>query len=168
VKGLDVFVRAAATLTGGTFHVAGEGPLRPDLERLALDLGFGDRLTLCGTVADVPGFLAGLDVAVLPSLTEGMSNALLEYMAAGRAVVATAVGGNVRLVEDGVTGLLVPPGDVDRLAAAVGRLLSDPELAARLGAAARRRVAEQHGRPAMVRRFEDFYGRLRWSTCAGC
>jgi glycosyltransferase involved in cell wall biosynthesis len=172
VKGLDVFVRAAAGVgaahPGATFHVAGEGPLRPELERLARDLGLGGRLHLCGSVADVPGFLAGLDVAVLPSLTEGMSNALLEYMAAGRAVVATAVGANARLVEDGVTGLLVPPGDAGRLAAAVGKLLSDPALAARLGAEARRRVAERHGRPAMVRRFEDFYGRLRWATCAGC
>ncbi len=161
VKGLDVFVRAAAAVGAAhpdaTFHVAGEGPLRPELERLANDVGLGGRLTLCGSVADVSGFLAGLDVAVLPSLTEGMSNALLEYMAAGRAVVASAVGGNVRLIEDGVSGLLVPPGDVGRLVAAVGRLLSDPALAARLGAAARRRVEQRYSRPAMVRRFEDFY-----------
>jgi glycosyltransferase involved in cell wall biosynthesis len=161
VKGLDVFVRAAAAVSaahpGATFHVAGEGPLRPELEKLAHGLGLGARLTLCGSVEDVPGFLAGLDVAVLPSLTEGMSNALLEYLAAGKAVVATAVGGNVRLVEDGVNGLLVPPGDADGLAAAIGRLLSDPALAARLGAEARRRVEERHGRPAMVRRFEDYY-----------
>jgi glycosyltransferase involved in cell wall biosynthesis len=161
VKGLDVFVRAAAAVSaahpGATFHVAGEGPLRPELLRLASDLGLGERVTLWGSVADVPGFLAGLDVAVLPSLTEGMSNALLEYMAAGRAIVATGVGGNVRLIEDGVNGLLVPPGDAIRLAAAVGRLLSDPALATRLGAAARRRVEECYSRPAMVRRFEAFY-----------
>lgn len=161
VKGLDVFVRAAAAVgadhPGATFHVAGEGPLRPDLERLAGEVGLGERLTLGGSVADVPGFLAGLDVAVLPSRTEGMSNALLEYMAAGRAIVASAVGGNVRLIEDGVSGLLVPPGDADRLAAAVGRLLADPALAAGLGAEARKRVEQRHGRPAMVRRFEEFY-----------
>ncbi len=164
VKGIDVFVRAAAAVGAGhpsaLFHVAGEGPRRTDLARLANDLGLGNRLTLHGSVADVPGFLAGLDVAVLPSLTEGMSNALLEYMAAGRAIVATAVGGNVRLIEDGVSGLLVPPGDVAKLAAAVSRLLSDPHLAARLGTAARRRVEKRHSRPAMVRRFEDFYQAL--------
>jgi glycosyltransferase involved in cell wall biosynthesis len=161
VKGLDVFVRAAAVVgaahPGATFHLAGEGALRSDLERLAADLGLSRRLTLRGAERDVPGFLAGLDVAVLPSLTEGMSNALMEYMAAGRAVVATAVGGNVRLIEDGVTGLLVPPGDVGQLAAAVGRLLSDPALAARLGAAARRHVEARYSRPVMVRRFEAFY-----------
>jgi starch synthase len=78
-------------------------------------------------------------------------------MAAGRAVVATAVGGNVRLIEDGVTGLLVPPNDAPRMAAAVGRLLHDPELARRLGAAARQCVEENYGRAAMVRRFEEFY-----------
>ncbi len=172
VKGLDVFVSAAAAVAsahpGATFQVAGEGPLRPELEGLARRLGLGSRLTLCGAVADVPGFLAGLDVAVLPSLTEGMSNALLEYMAAGKAIVATSVGGNVRLIEDGVNGLLVPPGDADRLAAAVARLLSDPDFAARLGSEARRRVAERHSRPAMVRRFEEFYGRLRFASCVGC
>jgi glycosyltransferase involved in cell wall biosynthesis len=161
VKGLDVFVRAApevaAAHPGASFHLAGEGPLRAELARLAHELGLGGRLALCGSVADVPGFLAGLDVAVLPSLSEGMSNALLEYMAAGRAVVATSVGGNVRLIEDGVTGLLVPPGDAPGLAAAIGRLLSDPALAARLGAAARRRVEERYSRAAMVRRFEAFY-----------
>lgn len=161
VKGLDLFVHAAAEVAaahpGATFHVAGEGPLRPELERLANDLGLGGRLFLPGSVADVPGFLAGLDVAVLPSLSEGMSNALLEYMAAGRAVVATAVGGNVRLIEDGVNGLLVPPGEPMRLAAAISRLLSDPALAARLGAAARRRAEERYSRAAMVRRFEAFY-----------
>jgi len=161
VKGLEVFVRAAAEVAaahpGASFHLAGEGPLRAELGRLADELGLGGRLALRGSVADVPAFLAGLEVAVLPSLSEGMSNALLEYMAAGRAVVATAVGGNVRLIEDGVTGLLVPPGDARGLAAAVGRLLSDPALAARLGAAARRRVEERYSRAAMVRRFETFY-----------
>jgi glycosyltransferase involved in cell wall biosynthesis len=161
VKGLDVFLRAAALVAAehpdASFHLAGEGPMRAELGRLAHDLGLGARLALWGSVADVPAFLAGLDIAVLPSLSEGMSNALLEYMAAGRAVVATAVGGNVGLIEDGVTGLLVPPGDAPRLAAAIARLLSDPVLAARLGAAARRRVEKRCGRAAMVRRFETFY-----------
>jgi glycosyltransferase involved in cell wall biosynthesis len=164
VKGLDVFARAAAEVAARhpdvSFHVAGEGPLRGVLGGLARDLGLADRFVLRGSVADVPGFLRGLEVAVLPSLSEGMSNALLEYMAAGRPVVATAVGGNVRLIEDGVTGLLVPPNDAPRLAAAVGRLLDDPAPARRLGAAARRRVEESYGRTTMVRRFEEFYRSL--------
>jgi glycosyltransferase involved in cell wall biosynthesis len=161
VKGLDVFVRAAALVRAAhpqaVFQVAGEGELRDALESQAREQGLAGRLTLPGGVADVPAFLAGLDVAVLCSHAEGMSNALLEYMAAGRAVVATAVGAAPDLIEDGRHGLLVPPGDAGRLAAAIGRLLRDPALARRLGEAARRRAFERYSREAMVRRFENFY-----------
>jgi glycosyltransferase involved in cell wall biosynthesis len=111
-------------------------------------------------VRDVPGFLGGLDVAVLPSRAEGMSNALLEYMAAGRPLVATAVGAAPDLVEDGVHGLLVPPDDPQALAEAIGALLDDPARARELGAEARRRAAEHYSREAMVRRFEEFYTSL--------
>jgi glycosyltransferase involved in cell wall biosynthesis len=161
VKGLDVFARAAAVLHAThpdvSFHVAGEGEQRPELERLAAELGLVNRFHLPGTVNDVPAFLARLNVAVLPSHSEGMSNALLEYMSAGKAIVATAVGGNVRLIENERHGLLVPAGDPGALAAAVRRLLDDGGLARRLGKAARRRVEEHYSRPAMVRRFEAFY-----------
>src|SRR5205823_12441902 len=105
-----------ATHPDVTFHVAGEGGQRPELERLLAELGLSDRFHLPGTVYDVPAFLARLDVAVLPSHSEGMSNALLEYMSAGKAIVATAVGSNVRLIEDGRHGLLVPAGDPGALA----------------------------------------------------
>jgi glycosyltransferase involved in cell wall biosynthesis len=172
VKGLDNFVRAASVLAAAhpdvTFHIAGEGPLRPDLKRLVTECGLGERIVLEGLLADVPGFLAGLDLAVLPSRSEGMSNALLEYMAAGKAIVATSVGGNPRLIDDGVHGLLVPPDDPSALTAAIGRLLSDADLAVQLGQAARRRVEERYSREAMVRRFEMFYlclmGKIRHST----
>jgi glycosyltransferase involved in cell wall biosynthesis len=161
VKGLDVLVQAAALVGAGrpdtVFAVAGEGECRQALERQVAGAGLGDRFSLPGTVRDVPAFLAGIDVAVLSSHAEGMSNAVLEYMAAGRAIVATAVGATVRLIEDGVTGVLVAPGDPARLAAAITGLLRDPARAARLGAAARRRARERHGREAMVRRFEQFF-----------
>jgi glycosyltransferase involved in cell wall biosynthesis len=161
VKGLDVFLRAAALVAQSQgdlgFAIAGEGPLRPLLENQARELGLSGCLDWAGSVTDVPAFLAGLDVAVLPSLSEGMSNALLEYMAAGKAIVATAVGGNVDLIEPGVHGLLVPPGDAPRLAAAIGELLIHPDRAARLGRNARRRAEKHYNRAAMVRRFEDFY-----------
>jgi glycosyltransferase involved in cell wall biosynthesis len=169
VKGLDVFLEAAALVRRRhpdvTFAVAGEGPLRPGLAAQAERLGV--RLELPGTVGDVPGFLAGLDLAVLPSLSEGMSNALLEYMAAGRAIVATAVGGNTTLIEEGVNGLLVPPNDPGRLAEAIGHLLDHPELAAWLGRAARRRVEERYSREVMVRRFEDLYTGLMGGASLG-
>src|SRR5207244_3660743 len=101
VKNPELFVRAAADVSRAhpeaTFRIAGEGELRPRLEGLIKELGLEDRFALPGSVADVPAFLAHLDVAVLCSRSEGMSNALLEYMAAGRAIVATAVGGNAEL-----------------------------------------------------------------------
>jgi glycosyltransferase involved in cell wall biosynthesis len=161
VKGLDVLVRAATTVSAAcpdaTFRVAGEGESRPDLERQIAERSLAGRFILPGSVRDVPAFLAGLDIAVLSSRAEGMSNAVLEYMAAGRAVVATAVGANGQLIEDGVHGLLVPPDDPARLAEAILALLRDPAWAARLGAAARQRARERYSREAMVARFEHFY-----------
>src|SRR5579883_831208 len=161
VKGLDVFVKAAARILGrqpqAVFTVAGEGELRAALEQQAAAAGLAEHFTLPGSVADMPRFLASLDVAVLCSHAEGMSNALLEYMAAGRPIVATAVGAAPELIADGIHGLLVPPGDAEKLAEAIGRLLEDRELAQRLGAAARQRAWERYSREAMVRRFEEFY-----------
>jgi glycosyltransferase involved in cell wall biosynthesis len=161
VKGLDVFLEAASQVVRHSpevvFRIAGEGELRATLEHEANRLGLKDRFQLPGSVAGVPGFLADLDVAVLSSRAEGMSNAVLEYMAAGRAIVATAVGAIPNLIENGTHGLLVPSGDADRLAVAIERLLRDPPLAMRLGEAAKQRACERFNREAMVRRFEDFY-----------
>jgi glycosyltransferase involved in cell wall biosynthesis len=170
IKGLEILVDAAAHVRTAyprvEFVVAGEGEARPTLQRQIRDMGLEDAFTLVGAVADIPEFLARLDVAVLSSWSEGMSNALLEYMAAGRPLVATAVGAAVSLVDDGVHGLLVPAGDSRGLADAIVRLLREPKLAARLGAAARRRVEEQHSRKLMVQSFEDFYCRLAGGGCA--
>jgi L-malate glycosyltransferase len=164
VKDLDLFVRAAAVVARNhpdvIFRVAGEGEQRPALEDLVRRLGLEGRFFLPGQLADTPGFLTALDVAVLCSRSEGMSNALLEYMAAGRAIVATAVGASSELIEDGVQGLLVRAGDAAGLAAAVRRLLEDPALAARLGAAARIKAEQYHSHSARARRFEAFYRTL--------
>jgi glycosyltransferase involved in cell wall biosynthesis len=165
VKGLDVLARAAGQLHSAhpnlRFRVAGEGDQRAELTRLADKCGVAESFAIAGALFDVPGFLAGLDIAVLPSRAEGMSNAVLEYMAAGRPIVATAVGATPDLIIDGEHGLLVPPEDAPALAAAIDRLLRDPELAGRLGAAARRRARARYGRAAMVRRFQEFYESLR-------
>jgi glycosyltransferase involved in cell wall biosynthesis len=134
--------------------------MRTQLESLVERLGLVGRVVLEGPVADVPGFLAGLEVAVLCSRSEGLSNAVLEYMAAGRAIVATAVGGTGGLIDDGVHGLLVPPNHPSALAEAVRRLLADPVLAARLGAAARQRARERYDATVRARRFEDLFIRL--------
>jgi glycosyltransferase involved in cell wall biosynthesis len=164
VKGVDVFVRAAGRLAlefpAATFHIAGQGEQRAELERLVAELGLRERVVFHGPIADVPAFLATLTVTVLPSHAEGMSNAVLEYMAAGRPVVATDVGANGRLLGGGAFGVLVPPGDPAALAAAIGRVLADPSSAADRAAAARRHVHDNYSREAMRRRFEDFYERL--------
>lgn len=164
VKNLDGLLRAARRVCdrfpNAVFDVVGEGPQRAELEQLRQSLGMADRFVLRGAVTDVPGFLAGCDLAVLASHSEGMSNAVLEYLAAGRAVVATAVGATPDLLDGGRCGLLVPPGDDQALADAVCRLLSDPALATDLGTIARRRAEREYSRVAMVRRFEDFYERL--------
>jgi len=160
IKAPDVFVRAAGILAAShpdvTFRMAGTGD-EAAVRRLAERCGITDRLSLDGHVCDVASFLAGLDVAVLTSHAEGLSNAVLEYMAAGRPMVLTAVGGNPELVEDGVHGLLVPPGDPQAVVGAVDRLLRDPVLAARLGSAARSRVIQRNSLDAMVRRHETLY-----------
>ncbi|MFO0881182.1 MAG: glycosyltransferase [Gemmataceae bacterium] len=161
VKGLDVLVEAARMLRDShpqaTFQVAGEGEARPALEQQIQAADLGGRFRLPGAQRDVPGFLGQLDVAVLSSRAEGMSNAVLEYMAAGRPIVATATGATPDLLRDGVDGLLVPPGDAAALAGAIGRLLTDRDLARRLGDSARARVAARFSRAAMVQRFEQFY-----------
>jgi glycosyltransferase involved in cell wall biosynthesis len=167
VKGLDVFVRAASMLTERfpdvSFRIAGEGEQRGELEDHVRQAALAGRFDLPGKQTDVPGFLAGLDVAVLSSRAEGMPNAVLEYMAAGRPIVATAVGAVPELITDGVHGLLVPPDDAGALAAAIARLLADRVLAGQLAEAARRRAVERYSRRAMVRRFEEFYTRLVYS-----
>jgi glycosyltransferase involved in cell wall biosynthesis len=165
VKNPEAFVRAAALLsdrfTDVSFDIAGDGELRPRLEALASELGVASRCRFLGSVRDVPAFLAELDVAVLCSDSEGLSNSLLEYMAAGLPIVATAVGGNPELIRDGRDGLLVPPRDEGALARAVGQLLEDAPLARRLGTTARARVERHFSRAAMLRRFQAFYRRLR-------
>ncbi len=161
VKGLDVLAEAAVRLQAACpdlrFRVAGEGEHRPALESRIARGGLTGRFQLAGACADVPTFLAGLDIAVLPSRSEGLSNSLLEYMAAARPIVATDVGANAEVLRDGVDGLIVPPDDAAALACAIGRLAQDTELSRRLALSARQRAAERYGRAAMVRRFEDFF-----------
>src|SRR5204863_2561161 len=158
VKNVDGLMRAAKVALEKypqlVFEVAGDGEERGELERLHASLGLGDRFVLRGSVSDVPNFLRSVDVAVLPSHSEGMSNALLEYMAAGRAVIATDVGANAKLLDSGKCGLLVPPKDEAALTEALGSLLANPLRAAGFGAAARRRVEQEFSRDAMTRRFE--------------
>jgi glycosyltransferase involved in cell wall biosynthesis len=122
--------------------IAGEGPMRPDLEQLIRDRRLGDRVQLLGFVADVRTLVQALDVYVLSSLQEGLPNSVLEAMALGAPVLATRVAGVPSLVEDGVSGVLVEPGSATELEDGVRRLIADPALAARLAAGARRRIEQ--------------------------
>lgn len=161
VKNIDGFLRAAkgaiARYPKLVFSVAGDGDQRAALERLHGELGLGDKFVFRGSVPDVASFLRTVDIAVLPSHSEGMSNALLEYMAAGRAVIATDVGANAKLVQHDANGLIVPPNDEEALVAAIGRYMANPLRAAAYGAAARRCVEANYSRDAMRKRFETFY-----------
>jgi glycosyltransferase involved in cell wall biosynthesis len=160
-KDVANFVRAAALLRDQepAFRglVAGDGPCRDDLRRESADRRLGGVLEYLGVVRDVPPLLARAGVFVLPSLAEGISLTLLEAMACGLPVVATAVGGTPEAVEDGVTGLLVPAADPAALAAAVRRVWRDPELGRRLGAAGRRRAERHFDVARLARSYEALY-----------
>lgn len=170
VKAPQVFVEAALELVErfprAEFLLAGQGPLAEELARQVAAAGRGERIRLLGSVDDVPGLLAETNVAVLSSASEGLSNAVIEYMAAGCAIVATNVGGTAELLDEGRTGLLVPAGDPSALAARIGELLADPARAARLGQAARADARARFAWPAVCRRYEDLYAQVTGRTFA--
>lgn len=146
---------------GLAFRVAlvGDGPDRGTLEARAAALGLAARVRFLGERADVDRLLPGMDVFVLSSREEGIPNALLEAMAAGRACVATAVGGTPEVMRDGATGWLVPPGQPRALADALEQALTRPGEARRRGAAAGQVVRDEMSIEVMVRRHEEFYER---------
>jgi glycosyltransferase involved in cell wall biosynthesis len=135
----------------------GDGVLRSALEERARRIGVADACRFLGARNDVARLLAALDVAVLPSCSEGLPFAVLEAMAVGKPVVATRVGGLAEVIEDGVTGHLVPPGDAGALAAAIVSLLTDPDRARTMGQAAAHRVRTQFTLTGMVSAIEAVY-----------
>ncbi len=172
-SGIEDFIDAAAIVSWnnpdarflivGEAHTAGLNGLTEDpvyrqrlLDRIRR-LGLEGAVRLTGWRADVPALLREVDISVLPSLCEGLSNVLLESMAAGVPVVATRVGGTPETVEHGETGLLVPPGDPQGLATAIARLIEDSALASRLGAAGRQVAHERFGMDRMVHATEQLY-----------
>lgn len=139
-KGHDTLLEAIAEVPEALFLLAGDGPERGRLEAFAAELGVSDRVRFLGRREDVPQLLAACDVFVLPSLYEGSSLAVLEAMGAGIPIVSSAIGGTDELIDDGRSGLLVPPGDAAALAAALRRVLADPQLREDFAARARERV----------------------------
>ena len=144
------FPRAKLLLIGGD-ESAGA------VHRWVEEMDLKGEVLFLGKRRDVRALLPQADVCVMPSLSEGMSNAILEYMAAGKAVVATAVGGNPELIEDGKTGVLVPAADTARLRDAILRLLRDEGLRHSLGANAREKVRRDFSMSAMLKNYEDLY-----------
>jgi len=140
--------------------VVGDGELREELTGLAARLGVLDRCLFLGVRRDIPAVLSALDVLVVLSLSEGMPYVVLEGMASGKPVVATAVNGIPEVVEDRVTGRLVPRQDSGALAEVIGELLTDPESSAAMGRAARRKVEKSFSSRQWIARLEALYDDL--------
>jgi glycosyltransferase involved in cell wall biosynthesis len=148
---LDAATRIRDRAARPIYLFAGEGPERESLERQAKRLGLAEQVIFTGFLPDVLPVYAAADGVVLPSIAgEGLPRALLEGGLLGRPVIGTRLSGTPEIVEEDVTGLIVPPGDVPALAGAMQRLAGDPELRHRMGAAAAARVARQFTVPAMV------------------
>jgi len=167
LKGIEYFLDAAALLLRRfpdvRYLVVGDSisqAYRDELQARAASLGLGECVRFTGFRGDVPALLSEASVSVLPSLSEGLSNVVLETMAAGVPVVATSVGGTPEMVEEGVTGMLVAPRDSVALAGAIGAMLADPARAAVIGRAGREQVAQRYSLEAMVRGTEALYERL--------
>jgi glycosyltransferase involved in cell wall biosynthesis len=163
-KGLEVLLRAMACLCEHERDIhlllVGEGELRQELERRVKALGLAGVVTLAGLREDVPDLLGMVDVFVFPSFWEGFPNAVLEAMAAGRPVVATAVGGTPELVVDGETGFLVPTGDARALVHAIKVLLDDPGLGRQMGKAGHERVERSFTVEWATDQVESLYDKL--------
>lgn len=139
--------------------IVGGGPLQDELAALITQLGLSDRVSLLGQRSDVALLSAGFDVFAMPSLTEGLSIALLEACATHLAIVTTAVGGNPEIVHDGKTGLLVPPADGPALQAALIRMLSDAPLRTRLADQAYQWVVTHASVDKLALAYTSFYQR---------
>jgi glycosyltransferase involved in cell wall biosynthesis len=161
-KGIEQALAAVAVLhrAGESVHltIAGSGPLDAALRAEAERLGIAPVVRFAGFVRDVPGLLGELDLLLLPSSREGLPIIILEALATGLPVISSAVGGVPEIIEDAVSGLLVPPGDVAALVLAIRRLLHDPHQRAQIGKAGRQRVEQQFTIAHCAQRLAEVYG----------
>lgn len=164
VKNVPNLLRAAkivqAKVPNARFIVAGEGELESDLKTMASELGVSGIVHFIGGCRDVPALLDISEICILTSTAEGFSNSILEYMAAGKAVVATNVGGAAEAIVDGETGYLIPSGDDPALAARLIELLEDGQKAKRFGAEGRRVVTARFSQDVMLTATQDLYSDL--------
>ena len=178
---IDAFMRACSRLTGlatgsapgfspdvaGRMRlvIAGDGPDRASIEQQVAASGMADRIWIAGERHDVPALLAGLDLFVLPSLAEGISNTILEAMSCGVPVVATRVGGNAELVAEGSTGMLVPSDDAGAMADAIVSHAIDRDRAKRQGEDARALAVSRFSIDMMVAHYTELYDTLLAARC---
>jgi sugar transferase (PEP-CTERM/EpsH1 system associated) len=165
VKDHMTMLKALEVFAGASQHwrlvIAGEGPERRSLERtIGQHPEWKERVLLMGTSDRIPELLNAMDVYVLPSVSEGISNSLLEAMSSGVPVIVTATGGNPEVVVDGESGLLFPVGDSSRLAEQLTLLRTQPDLRLRLAHQATRRVREEFSIESMVRNYAQLYESL--------
>ena len=170
-KNVPVLMRAMRRLAAAKapvrLRIAGDGPLRGELEAMRVAYGLEGSVEMLGEREDVAQLMAAADAVVLPSLREGLSNVILEAMMAGRPVVASNVGGNPELVEHGVTGSLFTSDDDAVLADAIGTLAANPRTRERMGRTARTRAVDRYSIGAMVGAMERHYmqcGETKWTA----
>lgn len=162
VKNHQLLVSAFAELQHNGFSqlrlmLVGDGPEKQSLQRLAQELGVLEQVWFSGDRSDIPNLLQSMDVFVLPSLGEGVSNTVLEAMAASKPVIASRVGGCPELVDDGVTGLLFQSQDKSDLVSALTRLIQEPELRKKMGIAGRQKIEQRFDWGNTVRAYTDVY-----------
>lgn len=154
---LEIAKRVSPQFPQALFLIAGDGPFRDTLAQRLAALGLEGRVRFLGERRDIGRLLAAADVYLNTSVSEGLSNSIMEAMAAGKVVLATAVGGTTELIDDGNTGLLFPSGDVEAGVQRLERLAKDVAMRETLGAQAQRMMHERHGVESMVSRVEQMY-----------
>lgn len=161
IKNHAMLIRAMAQVVerraDAVLLIIGDGPLRQELESLSEELGLSDHVRFLGARSDVPELLSVLDLFVLCSKSEGLSLTLAEASAAARPIVATDVGGNSEVVADGVSGIMIASEDCDALAAAMLKIMNDPELGRKMGCAGRERFEQQFTLEGMVAAYQELY-----------
>ena len=162
-KGYEYFMEAAVKVLRSThakFVMVGKGPWREKLEKISNKLGISNEVLFMGYYQDLVGILSVIDILVLSSLSEGLSNVLLEGMAMAKPVVTTDIESNAQVVVNGETGILAPPRNPEALAEGIIRLLKNKEEARRMGLAGRKRVKKYFDIKKTVERVEEIYDKL--------
>lgn len=161
VKRVDVFIKASAIVSQSveniSFLIIGDGCLRNELNELAKNLNVSDKIIFAGQRNDIASLLQIIDIGVLTSDSEGFSNSIMEYMAAGIPTVATDVGGNRELIDDNTDGFLVPPDNPQFIADAILKLINDEKLRVSMGNSSKQKVLQKFSLEKMIKNLENYY-----------